>query len=93
MAEHNYRACEEFDGEPHTAADHRVRKPYVYDNPIGPGTKCTRCAGTGKFVTYMENGVPKGPGGPCFRCGGKGYQTEADARRNYGYDVYGRRVY
>lgn len=50
--------------------------------------KCRRCAGTGQFITYMENGVPKGPGGPCFRCGGKGFQTVADRRRNYGHDNY-----
>lgn len=49
---------------------------------------CARCAGTGEFITYVENGVPKGPGGICFRCEGKGYQTDADRRRNYGYDNY-----
>ena len=50
--------------------------------------RCGRCAGTGQFITYVENGVPKGPGGPCFRCGGKGFTTNADRRRNYGYDNY-----
>jgi len=48
---------------------------------------CRRCAGTGNFITRVENGKPQGPGGPCFRCNGKGYQTEADWRRNYGYDM------
>lgn len=47
---------------------------------------CGRCAGTGRFITYVENGVPKGPGGPCYRCDGKGYQTAADGARNYGAD-------
>jgi hypothetical protein len=50
--------------------------------------KCERCIGTGKFITGTLNGKPTGPGGICYRCGGKGYQTVADARRNYGYDNY-----
>lgn len=54
--------------------------------------KCDRCAGTGQFITYIENGTPKGPGGICFRCEGKGVQTEADRRRNWGYDNFGIRV-
>jgi len=54
---------------------------------------CQRCAGTGQFITYVENGVPKGPGGPCYRCNGKGVQTVADHRRNYGYDRWGVRIY
>ena len=49
---------------------------------------CERCAGTGKFITGSMNGKPTGPGGICFRCGGKGYQTDSDERRNYGYDNY-----
>lgn len=49
---------------------------------------CRRCVGTGRFITYTENGIPKGPGGACFRCAGKGYQTDADARRNYGADMH-----
>ena len=53
---------------------------------------CRRCCGTGSFITRMENGVPKGPGGICYRCNGKGYQTEADGRRNYGYDNFYQRV-
>lgn len=51
-------------------------------------TRCERCAGTGQFITGSMNGVPTGPGGPCFRCAGKGYQTDADERRNYGYDNF-----
>jgi DnaJ-class molecular chaperone len=54
--------------------------------------RCRRCAGTGKFITYVENGVPKGPGGPCYRCNGKGYLTTRDERRNWGYDNFYRRV-
>lgn len=54
---------------------------------------CGRCARTGRFITYVENGVPKGPGGECFRCGGKGYQNDSDHRRNWGYDMFGVRVY
>lgn len=48
---------------------------------------CKRCASTGSFITYVENGVPKGPGGSCFRCNGKGRQTPVDAHRNYWADV------
>lgn len=47
---------------------------------------CARCAGTGRFITYVENGIPKGPGGPCYRCEGKGKQTSADRMRNHWYD-------
>lgn len=51
---------------------------------------CGRCGGTGRFVTYVENGIPKGPGGACYRCQGKGTQNDADARRNYGADLHPR---
>lgn len=51
---------------------------------------CRRCAGTGAFITYVENGQPKGPGGVCFRCAGKGRQNDRDARRNYGADMHQR---
>lgn len=51
--------------------------------------KCRRCAGTGRFITYVENGVPKGPGGHCFRCGGKGFHTADDRKRNDFYDRQG----
>jgi hypothetical protein len=44
--------------------------------------RCRRCAGTGDFITMVENGVPRGPGGICYRCAGKGYQTDEDAVRN-----------
>lgn len=44
--------------------------------------RCGRCAGTGRFVTYVENGIPKGPGGICFRCQGRGWQTFEDGHRN-----------
>lgn len=54
--------------------------------------KCRRCAGTGKFITMVENGVPKGPGGICFRCQGTGTRSDSDERRNYGYDVHYRHV-
>lgn len=48
---------------------------------------CKRCASSGRFVTGMVNGQPTGPGGPCYRCDAKGYQTDADCRRNYGADL------
>ena len=49
---------------------------------------CKRCAGTGRFITYVENGQPKGPGGACFRCGGLGSQTPADGKRNHYHDLH-----
>ena len=49
---------------------------------------CQRCAGTGLYITMVENGVLKGPGGACFRCDGKGRQNDGDRRRNHGYDRY-----
>ena len=50
--------------------------------------RCGRCAGTGAFITYVENGVPKGPGGECFRCSGKGEQTLKDVKRNEYHDAH-----
>jgi hypothetical protein len=50
--------------------------------------RCGRCAGTGSFITYVENNVPKGPGGICFRCEGKGVQTLKDAKRNEYHDAH-----
>lgn len=50
--------------------------------------ECGRCAGTGRYITYVENGVPKGPGGICYRCAGKGYHTQADRRRNNYHDLH-----
>jgi hypothetical protein len=49
---------------------------------------CRRCAGTGSFITRVENGEPRGPGGICFRCEGKGYQTAADGHRNRTHDEH-----
>jgi hypothetical protein len=51
-------------------------------------TDCEACGGTGIYHGrgYVENGVFKGFKGTCFRCEGKGYQNEADRRRNWGYD-------
>lgn len=54
---------------------------------------CRRCAGTGQFITRVENGRPTGPGGLCFRCGGKGVQTAEDGKRNLFFERYGRRIY
>lgn len=50
--------------------------------------KCGRCAGTGMYVTMVENGQPKGPGGECFRCQGRGVQGWEDGRRNAYYDAH-----
>jgi hypothetical protein len=49
---------------------------------------CGRCAGSGQFVTYVENGKPRGPGGICFRCGGNGRHTQEDRKRNYWHDMF-----
>lgn len=48
---------------------------------------CRRCSGTGRFVTYVENGIARGPGGACFRCGGKGIQDDGDVTRNAWHDA------
>jgi len=49
---------------------------------------CTRCCGTGNFITMTLNGKPHGPAGQsCFRCDGKGRHTQADRKRNYGHDM------
>jgi len=48
--------------------------------------RCGRCAGTGAFITYVENGQPRGPGGICFRCEGKGMQDDGDVMRNLVHD-------
>lgn len=48
--------------------------------------KCSNCGGSGIYRWgACVNGVMS-KSGPCFRCEGKGYQDEADRRRNYGYD-------
>lgn len=47
---------------------------------------CPRCAGTGKFITMVVNGVPTGPGGACFRCKGAGTQSDTDVLRNEAFD-------
>lgn len=64
------------------------------DKALAAREKCGRCAATGQFITYIENGVPKGPGGICYRCRGKGYLTPQDKKRNLNYDRYylGRRA-
>ncbi len=49
---------------------------------------CGRCALTGRFITYVENGKPRGPGGICFRCEGKGFHTRADRKRNLYHDMH-----
>ena len=57
-------------------------------NAVG-NHRCARCVGTGQFITMVMDGKPTGPGGECCRCGGKGHHTEADRRRNWGYDMHG----
>ncbi len=76
----------------HPNTDDRGRE-VCWDNETGLAGRyrCRRCAGTGRFITGVQNGKPVGPGGPCFRCGGKGYHDSADRKRNAGYDRFGRR--
>jgi len=76
------------------AKAHRAAEVKPVPTPKPRPTKefCGRCAGTGQFITMVENGKPKGPGGICFRCEGKGHQTEADHKRNEYYDTH-RQVY
>ncbi len=63
-------------------------KVWDTDTKVKGKHTCSRCAGTGAFITMVENGKPKGPGGICFRCGGKGYHTLADRRRNDYHDTH-----
>lgn len=55
---------------------------------------CDGCKGDGIYygAGRVENGKFIGFTGKCFRCGGKGYQTEADTKRNWGYDNYHRKI-
>lgn len=64
---------------------------FACDQHIGAKVHCGQCAGTGAFITRIENGVPKGPGGKCFRCMGKGHHNENDRKRNTNYERYGRK--
>lgn len=53
-------------------------------------TKCDRCGGSGR---YQWGAVVNGRctnSGPCFRCQEKGYFTQEDYRRNWGYDNHQR---
>ena len=45
--------------------------------------KCDKCNGTGAYGALR----PGYRSGTCYRCAGKGKQTDADLRRNYGYDL------
>lgn len=57
---------------------------------IAASTKvtCTHCGGTGVYKWGASvNGVMT-HSGPCYQCEGKGYQTDADQRRNWGYQNY-----
>jgi len=49
---------------------------------------CGRCALSGRFITYVENGKPKGPGGICYRCEGNGFHSRADRKRNLYHDMH-----
>lgn len=69
-----------------------AREPQIREVKVTDRTRCPRCVGTGSYITGTVNGKPVGPGGPCFRCAGKGFQTDEDRRRNYGYDNFGQRV-
>lgn len=46
------------------------------------------CNGSGIFYSggAVVNGVYTGTTGPCYRCAGKGWQSEADRKRNAYYD-------
>lgn len=44
---------------------------------------CRKCEGTGVYRWQTSFGWDSGT---CYRCEGKGYQDDADRRRNWGYD-------
>jgi hypothetical protein len=58
------------------------------DTDVDGNIACGRCAGTGRYVTRVENGVATGPGGACYRCAGKGHHTHADRARNLHHDTH-----
>lgn len=53
------------------------------------------CGGSGKFYSggAIVNGSYTGTVGEHFRCAGKGWQSEADRKRNAYYDNHVRRIY
>lgn len=56
-----------------------------------PTAHCHACNGTGKRLSRSTGGIVSV--GVCFRCRGKGYQDEADQRRNQYYDRHVRRMH
>lgn len=68
-----------------------VETPAPVETPASterPARRCDRCNGTGIYQWGASvNGVMQFSGA-CFRCRGTGTQTDADQRRNYGYDNY-----
>jgi transketolase N-terminal domain/subunit len=56
---------------------------------------CGGCGGHGLYFSggAVVNGVYTGKTGDCYRCSGKGYQTDADRKRNRYYDRHVRRVH
>jgi hypothetical protein len=61
--------------------------------PTSGAFPCT-CNGSGKFYSggAVVNGTYTGTIGQCFRCAGKGWQSEADRKRNAYYDNHVRRI-
>ena len=59
-----------------------------------PDETCHDCGGSGRYYGHgaVVNGVFKGFTGPCYRCQGTGVQTDADRKRNWGYDNFHRRI-
>lgn len=65
-------------------ADGTVWADQPGDEPVNPRriNGCTKCLGTGEYKWgAMINGVPS-KHGVCYACKGKGFQTDADERRN-----------
>jgi hypothetical protein len=63
-------------------------------DPKNAKLPCDGCPGNGVYhgSGYVENGKFRGFTGTCFRCEGKGFQNEADRKRNWGYDNFHRKV-
>ena len=61
--------------------------------PVTGAFGCT-CSGTGRFYSggAVVNGTYTGTLGTCYRCEGKGWQSEADRKRNAYYDNHVRRI-
>jgi DnaJ-class molecular chaperone len=69
-----------------------VAKHQAEDGDPSTWTPCDHCDGSGIYTSvdrFNVNGtVADQERGLCFQCGGKGRQSEADRKRNWGYQAH-----